>query len=67
MMLGAALLNAGFHKLELTDMLWKIVLCLAYQGGIVLLLRLMIYVIVMCRYDRKGNSRLTWVQLWRGY
>lgn len=67
MMLGAALLNAGFHKLELTDMLWKIVLCLACQGGIVLLLRLMIYVIVMCRYDRKGNRRLTWVQLWRGY
>ena len=48
-------------------MLWQIVWCLLYQGGIVLVLRLVIYVIVMFRFDRKGNRRLTWVQLWRGY
>ena len=67
MMLGCALLNGSFYRLELTDMLWQIVWCLLYQGGIVLVLRLVIYVIVMFRFDRKGNRRLTWVQLWRGY
>lgn len=67
MMLGCALLNGSFHRLELTDMLWQIVWCLACQAGIVLALRIVIYVIVMFRFDRKGNRRLTWVQLWRGY
>jgi hypothetical protein len=32
-----------------------------------MVLRMLVYVIVMFRFDRKGNRRYTWIQLWRGY
>jgi hypothetical protein len=67
MILGVVLLRYRFAAMELTDMLWQIVFCLLFQGAIVLVLRLLVYVIVMFRFDRKGNRRYTWVQLWRGY
>lgn len=67
MLLGCVLLSQGFPTLEPADVLWKIIFCLVFQGGIVLAIRVLIYVIVMFRFDRKGNRRLTWVQLWRGY
>lgn len=67
MTLGVVLLNYRFAAMELTDVLWKIIFCLVFQGAIVLILRLLVYVIVMFRFDRKGNRRYTWIQLWRGY
>ena len=67
MTVGVVLLQYRFAAMELTDVLWKIVSCLIFQGCIVLVLRLLVYVIVMFRFDRKGNRRYTWVQLWRGY
>ena len=67
MILGVVLLNYRFATMELTDVLWKIIFCLVFQGAIVLILRLLVYVIVMFRFDRKGNRRYTWIQLWRGY
>lgn len=67
MLLGCVLLSQRFPALEPADVLWEIIFCLIFQGAIVLAIRVLIYVIVMSRYDRKGNRRLTWVQLWRGY
>ena len=67
MILGVVLLRYRFAAMELNDMLWQIIFCLVFQGAIVLVLRLLVYVIVMFRFDRKGNRRYTWVQLWRGY
>lgn len=67
MTLGVVLLNYRFAAMELTDVLWKSIFCLVFQGAIVLILRLLVYVIVMFRFDRKGNRRYTWIQLWRGY
>lgn len=67
MTLGVVLLSYRFPAMEPTDVLWKIISCLVFQGAIVLILRVLIYVIVMFRFDRKGNRRYTWVQLWRGY
>ena len=67
MTLGVVLLNYRFAAMELTDVLWTIIFCLVFQGAIVLILRLLVYVIVMFRFDRKGNRRYTWIQLWRGY
>ena len=67
MILGVVLLNYRFAAMELSEMLWQIIFCLLFQGAVVLILRLLVYVIVMFRFDRKGNRRYTWVQLWRGY
>lgn len=67
MTVGAVLLSDRFAAMELTDVLWQIIFCLVFQGGIVLVLRLLIHLIVILRFDRKGNRRYTWIQLWRGY
>ena len=67
MILGVVLLNRHFPAMEPMDVLWKIISCLAFQGAIVLVLRMLIYVVVMFRYDRKGNRRYTWPQLLRRY
>ena len=67
MTLGVVLLNYRFAAMELTDVLWTIIFCLVFQGAIVLILRLLVYVIVMFRFDRKGNRRYTWIPVWRGY
>jgi hypothetical protein len=67
MLLGCVLLSNLFPTMEPTDVLWRIIFCLLFQGIIVLAIRVLIYIIVMFRFDRKGNRRLTWVQLWRGY
>jgi hypothetical protein len=67
MTLGVVLLSYRFPAMEPTEVLWKIISCLVFQGAIVLVIRMLIYVTVMFRFDRKGNRRLTWVQLWRGY
>ena len=67
MLFGCVLLTQRFPAMEPSDVLWKIISCMAFQGAIVLVIRLLIYITVMFRFDRKGNRRLTWVQLWRGY
>ena len=67
MTLGVVLLSYRFPAMEPMDVMWKIIECLVYQGGVVLLLRLLILITVMIRFDRKGNRRYTWVQLWREY
>ena len=67
MILGVVLLSYRFPAMEPTDVMWKVIVCLAMQGGMVLILRVFVYVVTMFRFDRKGNRRLTWVQLWRGY
>ena len=67
MTLGVVLLRPYLAAMELTDVLWSMIVCLLLQGAIVLVLRLLVYVVVMFRFDRKGNRRYTWVQLWRGY
>ena len=67
MTLGVVLLCGRFAAMEFNDVLWTVIFCLLFQGAIVLILRLLVYVIVMFRFDRKGNRRYTWIQLWRGY
>ena len=66
MLVGVVLLNATFPAMEPTDVMWKAIFCLALQGIIVLALRLVVYVTVMLNFDRKGNRRLTWRQMFRG-
>lgn len=67
MIVGVVLLNLQLPALEPMDVMWKVISCLIYQGLIVLVIRVLIYITVMIRFDRKGNRRYTWVQLWRGY
>ena len=66
MTVGCVLLNYDFAAMELMDVLWKIVSCILFQGIVVLVLRIVIHLIVMIRFDRKGNRRYTWTQMWGG-
>lgn len=67
MTVGVVLLRQRFAAMDVTDALWLSIFCLLFQGTVVLVLRALVYVIVMFRFDRKGNRRYTWIQLWRGY
>ena len=67
MTLGVVLLRYRFAALDLSQLMWTAIFCLLLQGAIVLVLRTLIHFIVLLRYDRKGNKRLTWKQLWKGY
>ncbi|MBR4972248.1 MAG: SdpI family protein [Oscillospiraceae bacterium] len=67
MTLGVVLLRYRFAALDLSQLMWTAIFCLLLQGAIVLVLRALIHFIVLLRYDRKGNKRLTWKQLWKGY
>ena len=67
MTVGVVLLGYRFAAMELADVLWKIILCLVFQALVVLVLRIVIHLAVIIRFDRKGKRRYTWVQLWRGY
>ena len=65
--LGVVLLRYRFAAMDLIQLMWTAIFCLLLQGAIVLVLRALIHFIVLLRYDRKGNKRLTWKQLWNGY
>ena len=65
--LGVVLLRYRFAAMDLIQLMWTAIFCLLLQGAIVLVLRALIHFIVLLRYDRKGNKRLTWKQLWKGY
>ena len=67
MTVGAVLLGYQFAAMEVMDVLWKVIFCLVMQGAIVLVLRLLIHLIVILRYDYQGNRRYTWAQLRDGY
>ena len=67
MTLGVVLLRYRFAAMDLSQLMWTAIFCLLLQGAIVLVLRALIHFIVLLRYDRKGNKRLTWKQLWKGY
>ena len=67
MTLGVVLLRYRFAAMDLSQLMWTSIFCLLLQGAIVLVLRALIHFIVLLRYDRKGNKRLTWKQLWKGY
>ena len=67
MTLGVVLLRYRFAAMDLIQLMWTAIFCLLLQGAIVLVLRALIHFIVLLRYDRKGNKRLTWKQLWKGY
>ena len=67
MTLGVVLLRYRFAVMDLSQLMWTSIFCLLLQGAIVLVLRTLIHFIVLLRYDRKGNKRLTWKQLWKGY
>ena len=61
--LGVVLLRYRFAAMDLIQLMWTAIFCLLLQGAIVLVLRALIHFIVLLRYDRKGNKRLTWKQL----
>lgn len=67
MTLGVVLLRPRLAAMDVSQLLWTCIFCLLFEGAIILVLRLLIHFIVLLRYDRKGNKRLSWAQLWKGY
>ncbi len=58
-----AIVTLGFGELSSMEMLWEAVECLLWELGIVCLSCIVINTIVFSRFDRKGNRRLTWKEL----
>ena len=50
-------ISAGFGKMEVTDMAWKAVNCLAWQAGAAVLLNLLVSGAAAFFFDRKGAPR----------
>ena len=51
------LISAGFPQLETMDLLWKAVRCVLWEAGITALACVGINIMVVVRYDSKGNLR----------
>ena len=61
-----AVAGAQLAELSMIDALAKMAVWILWQAVILLLSRLLINVLVFLRFDRKGNRRYTWAELWRG-
>ena len=51
------LISGGFHELEIMDMVWKGVRCVAWEAVIVAVSCLVINLLVAIRFDAKGEHR----------
>ncbi len=51
------LLSAGFSGMDVMDMAWRAVTCLAWQAGLVLAATLFVNLAAAVRFDRKGAFR----------
>lgn len=52
--------------LSMIDAMTKMAVWILWQAAALLLSRLVIHVLVFLRYDRKGNRRYTWSELFKG-
>lgn len=61
-----ALLGRGLAEMELMQLLLKTCVYIAIQAVVAWGIKRLINLVVILRYDRKGNRRYTWAELWRG-
>lgn len=52
-----ALICNGYRGMEMLDMLWSAVVCVLWEIGLVLVTTIAIHILVLVRYDWKGNRR----------
>lgn len=52
-----ALICNGYRGMEMLDMLWSAVVCVLWEIGLVLVATIAIHILVLVRYDWKGNRR----------
>ena len=52
-----ALICNGYRQMEITDMVWSAVKCIGWEVGLVLIACLVIDIIVVCVFDRRGFRR----------
>ncbi len=61
-----AIAGAQLVGLTLMDSMVKMAGWILWQAVALLISRLVINILVFLRYDRKGNRRYTWAELWKG-
>ena len=61
-----AIAGKGLVGLGQMDAMMKMARWILWQAAALLLSRVVINVVVFLRYDRKGNRRYTWAELWKG-
>lgn len=61
-----ALQGPALAQLEMMDLLLQTMQYLVIQAATVLIVRVLIGLTVVVRYDRKGNRRYSWLELFRG-
>lgn len=52
-----ALICNGYRGMEMLDMLWSAVVCVLWEIGLVLVATIAIHILVLVRYDWKGDRR----------
>ena len=65
LLIAMGLRSLRFSRLDLESLLWEAVRCIGFQMILVLVSCGIINLIVFSRFDRKGNRRLTWGELFR--
>ncbi len=63
--IAMGVITTGFGALDSMDLLWRSVTALLWELALVVVSCLAINITVFSRYDRKGNRRLTWKELFR--
>lgn len=53
------IISSGFARLEMMDMVWSTVRCLIWQAVLTILVNVVIHLIVMFWFNRKGELRAT--------
>ena len=61
-----AIAGGQLAELSMVDAMAKMAVWILWQAVALLLSRLLINVLVFLRFDRKGNRRYTWAELWKG-
>ncbi len=61
-----AIAGGQLAELSMVDAMAKMAVWILWQAVALLLSRLLINVLVFLRFDRKGNRRYTWAELFRG-
>lgn len=60
-----AVLTIPFGKMEPTDMLWKAVVLILWELGLIVVSCLAVNITVFARFDAKGNRRTPWRELFQ--
>ncbi len=58
-----AIISSGFLHMEPMEMLMRAVACVLWEGGLIGAACIAIDITVFVRYDRQGNRRLSWREL----